>query len=640
MEEGERPTFTLSHLIGHLDPINLQAGCQLYFASRPPSPPPSLRMTSAPHPFFQSSPAEASEDKQRPVQTNAPQGAFFSAPPQLSSGDPSKTLKFVPQPGPAKACVSAAESFSSSWFGGENSNASSVFDNLGIATPSQGAESHAIPSHPQTAHPLPQQLPGSFFAQQSSHDPFYPSTEERTLDRRPSLSSIAHLSSELFSETGEANFIGDETFEQLSTASASFSNVGDASTTFGNSCPRCRKMNDPSSVFCNRCGLQLSHGTGYTPPIDLSSLTLHDKAVQPPSKMTRESIYTAGSPVSRPEPPQWSASSAAEHAVPQESAMRPDGEQRPGLSSGPLVSFAFPAQPTARPTQLFPIAPASAVPPSIPSQPYDSRTDHHQRSMPSVSLTTAASAHESTPRRRAYPVFCFGFGDQVFVTFPLKQMRYAVNQPIGTGSAQYRPGPLYRCTLRGLPNIKVRLIDPVLESHNGLPLEEKYIRSKDVVKMLEGMLAASSPATNSPRNILLMLLQLILSHRGGLKAIPEESLSKLLVSEAAAALQDFGRVAPHPSDPSPSVVAEVARLLSKGDRSNAVLLAVSHQMWAVALMIASHVDRETYCATVSEFARRSFPAAHPLRTLFLLFAGQGSLAGTSSLFPPSRWTRM
>lgn len=584
-------------------------------------------MTGMPHPFFQS-PQDLPDEKSKHRQAceKVSQEALSGALAQMPSNDLAPTLKLESKPG---APVSAAESFSSLWFGGENSSASSAFDNIGVTPHHQGIASQPSNLPFETAQSLPPQLPGGFFPQQTLHDFFLPPAEETAREIKPVALNVAAYSSEVLSEGGEANYIGDETFEQLSTASASFSNVGDLSMTFGNSCLRCRKLNDPSSAFCNRCGLQLTHGIGYTPPVESSSLTLQDHPIRPSLELA-SGTPQASYPVQHQS---HTMPAVPTFASPQDSTSQMATEPRPLMSSGPLVSFALPTQPISRPVHAMSSVPYASQQFQLPSWPRTELQDQKKYTtlleVPEASIPATISSPELPRKRRAHPIFCFGFGGQVLVSFPLRQMRYAIHQPIGTGSAHFRPGLLYRCNVKDLPNIKTRLIDPVLDSHSGLPIEEKYVKVKDVVKTLEDMISRSSasPNVNPTQTMLLTLLALILKQRGGLKAIPEETLSRLLLSEEASTVQDFGRMASNPPDPSPGVVAEVTKSLSKGNRSDAVSVAVSHRMWDVALMIASHVDRETYCATVNEFARRSFPIAHPLRTLFLLFAGQGALAG-------------
>lgn len=269
----------------------------------------------------------------------------------------------------------------------------------------------------------------------------------------------------------------------------------------------------------------------------------------------------------------------------------------------------------------------------------------------SSAAAAAATTTASLPSKptRVHPVFCFGFGGLAFVTFPIKQMRFTMTptgvpasspSSPGTSVAYHRPGPLHRVSLSGLPRVQELCIQPVLQCAAGQPLmDQRHVKVKELVAALETLLPARTTDPQG-RDALIRLLHLMLTNKEGMgmgEARDETVRRLLLPDEQRLSLESISSISSPASQqpssmngPSPGAHAELVKLLLRGDRGNAVMLAVSQHMWPHALLIASHVDRETYCATVGEFARQVLPLGHPLRMMYLLFAEQHALAGTIS----------
>eukprot|EP00743_Colponemidia_sp_Colp-15_P002433 GILK01002637.1.p1 GENE.GILK01002637.1~~GILK01002637.1.p1 ORF type:complete len:926 (-),score=140.97 GILK01002637.1:2004-4433(-) len=68
--------------------------------------------------------------------------------------------------------------------------------------------------------------------------------------------------------------------------------------------------------------------------------------------------------------------------------------------------------------------------------------------------------------------------------------------------------------------------------------------------------------------------------------------------------------------------AEFQRLLLCGERRDAVRVATENGLWADAMLLASHMDNDTYKDVVTKFAQVSFATGSPLKSLYYLFASQ------------------
>lgn len=394
-------------------------------------------------------------------------------------------------------------------------------------------------------------------------------------------------------------------------------------------CSRCSKPNDPRALFCNRCGLQFVQVPAVLVPPSHKHQSLD---VDTAPRYPQQQNYPATLPVR-----------AGEEAT--ESSVSERHSQ---------TASSFTVQPSLTPS--LPLPPAIGISPAIftplVSHAFPSDSHSHSHSHPHFlshphsyshhppSLYPALAKNEPLPARpavaqsptlRIYPVFCFGMGGSAFASFPMKQMRFGglSSAHMSTATAHYRPSAMYKVEIATLPGIRERLVSPILSSLGGVPISEKHVKPRELVALLEGWIGSGSPSQEKQRT-LLKLLVVMLSHKGGISGAGEEEVQKILLSDSPPERSSvFSPVASPASElPSPGITGELTKLLIQGDRENAVLLAASHQLWAHALLIASHVDRETYFSTVSEFAKHSLPIGHPLRSMYLLFAGQGALAGT------------
>ena len=68
---------------------------------------------------------------------------------------------------------------------------------------------------------------------------------------------------------------------------------------------------------------------------------------------------------------------------------------------------------------------------------------------------------------------------------------------------------------------------------------------------------------------------------------------------------------------------DMQELLLTGKREEACQKALENELWAPALLLSSYMNMEMYQKVMGEFAKRSFKVGTPLRTLYMLFAGEG-----------------
>lgn len=517
--------------------------------------------------------------------SGAPVGHFFGTTNATSAEG--KTIKVSPQVGQAqRPQMQATEA--PGWFG--NDAGTDVFSSI---TSSQHGLENGGQIYPSTAYPAAQQATPQFAT---------PSQPAMATGRmQPSPSGFPGFSYE------EAGFIGDETFEQLS-MSGSISAFGDV-TPGSIICHRCNRPNDQQSTFCSRCGFQLVKSPPSQPPQAAPFNFPTRPSIANVVPLTRTG--TLDSMVSG----QFNQTESS-FAIPPSASVTASSLNigRPPYSGAPLVSHAFPPPVQNAPPTSFKNFPPLQQQPFVPV-------------MPQAAPEVVASPKKE---QRIYPAFCFGFGGQLFVSFPMKQMRFAATSTGQMGTARYCPSVMYRSSLSRLPSVQERFIDPVLSIMKGVPLTEKYVKAKDVIQYLTVACSDGATPGRDGREVFYRVLELMLTNKGGIGDAEDEALRKVFLTDSAIERSDMTSPVspPHAPTCSPNFVAELTRLLIRGDRGNAVHLAVTNQMWSHALLIASHVDRETYCAVVSEFARATLPIGHALRSMYLLFAGQSALVGT------------
>jgi len=99
------------------------------------------------------------------------------------------------------------------------------------------------------------------------------------------------------------------------------------------------------------------------------------------------------------------------------------------------------------------------------------------------------------------------------------------------------------------------------------------------------------------------------------------------------------------SDDEHALAAELERLLIRGQREAACQYAMTHDMWADALLLSSHMDANTWRMVMARFAAQRYTPGAPLRTLYSLFADAGATTfdgwrpDSSSLADAVKWRR-
>ena len=78
---------------------------------------------------------------------------------------------------------------------------------------------------------------------------------------------------------------------------------------------------------------------------------------------------------------------------------------------------------------------------------------------------------------------------------------------------------------------------------------------------------------------------------------------------------------------SPETAKDLSRLLLAGNRADAVKAAMSGNLWAHALIIASFVSKDVYNDVITSYAQAHVGSGDPVRTLLDLFGGKAANPG-------------
>ena len=255
---------------------------------------------------------------------------------------------------------------------------------------------------------------------------------------------------------------------------------------------------------------------------------------------------------------------------------------------------------------------------------------------------------EAFRMRGNHPIVSFGFGGKLVVLFPKTNRNLNVfnGQPeeLTRPQGPVKPAPITVYDMGNMPSMQAAVGEA--KAFNG-PLGPSVNQQK-LQQMIENRADAASDEDKyvRPESQRLMwgILRVIASNAGELTGA-DAAKTKLIEGELLQVLQDplaaggglMNAQAQNLLCP-PSVdetqmqqgTRTMQELLLGGDRDGACKAAMEHQLWAPALLLSSYMDIETYTSVMSEFAKKNFVVGTPLRTLYMLFAGQGP-----ALFEPS-----
>eukprot|EP00984_Skeletonema_dohrnii_P015033 scaffold6430_cov135-Skeletonema_dohrnii-CCMP3373.AAC.6 len=219
--------------------------------------------------------------------------------------------------------------------------------------------------------------------------------------------------------------------------------------------------------------------------------------------------------------------------------------------------------------------------------------------------------------RPAHAIATFGFGGRLCVMMPqvAASLSSTVSQPSSSDHHTMRRGPVVIHRVKDLiPRGHKFSIPSSSDSDTVGPLVKA--KEKDVVSFLRQRSA-------SPENLIWNLINIAAQNKGRLKngddvvdGGPEEAIVDLLLSV------ETSKKSSHSNAPSVqstnSDLNDVQDLLLRGDRDRAVVEALREKNYALALIIATMCDEDTYQMVARKFADDVLSAGSPLYTTALL----------------------
>jgi hypothetical protein len=330
-------------------------------------------------------------------------------------------------------------------------------------------------------------------------------------------------------------------------------------------CPRCAKQNELHANFCCRCGAQIGSPV-FSPG---SSFEYGEDALAGKMNELNIASSTTGTPSKTGTSEELPfAKPFSDHHLP---------------ATTPSSSFA--------PSTFLAAAPVAAA-------------------------MTSTQAAAPVTEKRVYPVFSFGFGGVYTATFPVLQTRYNPNgQPIHS----YRPSVMYHGDgLDSIPFVKKSVVDLITKVDGGLPFYGKP--PKSLVNVI------SHFQINDERHVFVKLFEILLNCQGRIDQ--PDAIAKIvdlvLTHFPSSVAFESNEV---PVVDNPKAVSEFSRLLLQGDKVAACEYAITNRLWSHALLLSSQTNPSLHEQTISAFAKHEFPAGHPIRLLYLIFANEWSSIG-------------
>ncbi|OJD26533.1 hypothetical protein ACJ73_02088 [Blastomyces percursus] len=259
-------------------------------------------------------------------------------------------------------------------------------------------------------------------------------------------------------------------------------------------------------------------------------------------------------------------------------------------------------------------------------------------------------------RWKGAPIFKFGFGGIIAISFPKRTPRYATGQLVP--KIKPSPGEIKICSIRDSfsqrePNMKFPG-----------PLRAKS-KKKEVISWLSSMISGfendstflnrSSPQQHDETILLWKIIRVMVEHDGLLagNSDVENSLRSILspLPEKASPSSEAPVFHPQLSSVNENISGEaqsepmnvdgmetIRRSLLAGEREKAVWGAVDRRLWGHAMLISSTIDKSIWKQVMQEFIRREVKAVgnntEPMATLYEIFAGNLE-ESVDELVPPS-----
>ena len=322
----------------------------------------------------------------------------------------------------------------------------------------------------------------------------------------------------------------------------------------------------------------------------------------------------------------------------------------------PSSGLAFPGAPAAAVSAWPAVASGAATFPSQPQfglgQPFAAPNTHIERAQPDASViggqasayapppgpsagsSWASSQSSSSARipcgRPACAIASFGAGGRVVFMFPRARLRLSASGERVAEGGPLRKGP-----------VDIRSLHQLVPLGRLIPGVQHPSTAGPVAELPDGALQAhlqarTQAAPSETEKLLWTLLDIARQHQGKFKSAPggkdvespEQALAAALTQNAATALADGQHDRPAIPEVAPpaDTLARIESLLVQGQREEALDLATGARLWGLALVVASVISKERYCAVIRQYADASFVAGSPIHTLSLIFSGQASSA--------------
>ncbi|KAJ1924782.1 hypothetical protein IWQ60_004976 [Tieghemiomyces parasiticus] len=254
-------------------------------------------------------------------------------------------------------------------------------------------------------------------------------------------------------------------------------------------------------------------------------------------------------------------------------------------------------------------------------------------------------------RGQGFPVIAFGFGGQVWCTFPQRTQRYSTDTAYHSSYERHYPGQMEKRDLSAVfgpdPTLALDTYPGPLLLHDRSGAKQKKDGVLAYVQQRLDSLSMTPAAEASA--LIWRTLQGLGQHDGQLLEDPAA------VQELCAALRATPSFAHGITAPTSAVEAELQALescLLHGDRLGAVKRAVDRRLWAHALIIGSCVGKEVWRDVVQAYTQdvvKNSTAAGPtdetaphapsagpmaLRLIYQLFGGAQGSAPLTALWDP------
>jgi hypothetical protein len=249
-----------------------------------------------------------------------------------------------------------------------------------------------------------------------------------------------------------------------------------------------------------------------------------------------------------------------------------------------------------------------------------------ERPITSVSQVSSRADHP----RPAHAIATFGFGGRLCVMIP---------QVAATLSGATTVGREYPTMMRRGPVVINRICNVIPRDH-AYSIPSSATPSSPLLQTKEDeVLSYLKKKSSNPEDLLWRVINIAAQNRGRLRneknaheAIVDLLLASNFEGGAGGGKKQEDRL---PLESSlTSNLAQVQDLIQRGERESAVDEALSQENFALALLIASMCDRDTYRITARRFADKTLPVGSPLHTVALLFSDNVEIPTDEELLDP------